>query len=331
MFGLISLSITAIRVALTIFSIGARRLALITGLITGLIGIWFAAVVWSAAVVWFAAVARFSPVLLARVFGRPVTPSLLLLSRLGRLLFRRPRWRRGVDLQHLPGGLRDVWLAGPRVDGNSTVFEPAPLPRAKPLRHKLEHTAERAAPLTAGQHDLRLHRAALHPRLNTNTGKTKVGIECPHPHRHGRPWRHAGRRFFRLLDRDLGGQVGLHLDPVFDLLRLHLLPPSQRRAAGLKEEPVRRMLGRGPFGIHLHDERTGRPRQIARIHLELQVAASIALKIDPRRFERLVALGADHDPRALDGPQVALPGHRLALALHICRKLIPHLPHQERR
>ena len=269
--------------------------------------------------------------MLSRFSGSSIAIPLLLLARSRRRLVGWPRRRGGVDLQHLPGSLCDVRLAGPGVDGDCAVFKLAPLPCAEPLRHKLDRTAECGPPLTARQHDLRLHNATLHPRLDTDTGQPEVRIECPHPHRHRCRWRHAGRRFPRLLDRDLGSEIGLNLDPVLEFLCLHLFPPRERRAAGLKEEPIRRMLGRGPFGIHLHDERTGRPCQIARPHLELQVAAAVTLKIDPCRFERLVALGDDHDTRTLDGPQVALPGHRLALAVHIRGKFIEHLPHQERR
>ena len=226
--------------------------------------------------------------------------------------------------------MRDVRLAGTRVYRHSTVFKFATSPSTESLRHELQHTVESPSPLAAGQHDLRLRRAALHPGLDADTRETEIGVERPHPHRHRRPWRHAGRRLTRLLDRDLRSQVGQHLDPVFEFFHFHLLAAGQRRAAGLEEQPVGSMFGCRPVGIHLQHERPCRPRQIARPHLELQVAAAVASEIDPGRLERLVALGNDHDACALDRPQVTLPGHRLALATHIGRKLIAHLAHEQR-
>ena len=256
---------------------------------------------------------------------------LLLLTRPRRRLFRLPRRRGGIDLQQLPGRMRDVRLVGPRIHGHATVFERAASTRPEPLRHQLQAAVERATSLTAGQHDLRLCRTTLHPGLDADAGQAEVGIERPHPHRHRRPRWHAGRRFQRLLDRDLGGQICLHVDPVFELLRLHLLPAGKRRAAGLEQQTVGGVLSCRAVGIHLQHERAGRPRQIARPHLELEVAAAVAVKIDPGRLERLVAFGDDHDTRALDAPEVALPRHRLALAPHVGRKLVPHLPHHQRR
>ena len=246
-----------------------------------------------------------------------------------RRLFRLPRRRGGIDLQQLPWRTGHIRLVGPRVHRHPPVFKRGASPRTEPLRYDLEHTIERCPPLAPRQHDLGLRRTALHPGLDADTSQTKIGIERPHPQCHGRPGRHAGRRFLWLLDGDLRGQIGQHLDPVFEFFRLHLLPAGQRRATRLKHQPVRRMLGCRAFGIHLQHERAACPCQIARPHLEFQVAAAITPEVDPRRLQRLVALGDDHDTRALDGPQVALPRHRLPLSLHVCRKLIPHLPDQK--
>ena len=163
---------------------------------------------------------------------------LLLLARPRRHLLGLPRRRRGIDLQQLPRRMRHVRLAGPRIDGHATVFERASSPRPEPLWHELQAAVKRATPLTARQHDLRLCRPTLHPGLKADAGQTKVGVERPHPHRHRCPRRHAGRRFQRLLDRDLGGQVCLHLNPVFELLGLHLPSTGERRAARLEDQSV---------------------------------------------------------------------------------------------
>ena len=117
---------------------------------------------------------------------------------------------------------------------------------------------------------------------------------------------------------------------MFEFLLDDLLPTC-RPAAGLKHQPVGGMLRGGPIGVHGEHERTAGPRQVARADLEPQVALAVAVKIDPGRLERLVALGDERHPGPFDGPQIPLPLHRLPLAVRVGGILVPHLADQERR
>ena len=280
-------------------------------------------------------VAGCSSLIRRRLCGLLSTASVAILrfpfARTRRHLFRRPRRCRGIDLQQFPGGVRHVRLIGPRVHGHAPILERAPRPRPETLRHQLHRALERGPALAAGQHDLRLCRTALDPCLDADSGEAEIRIDRPHPHGHGCPRRHPSRRFLRLLDRDFRRQIGLHLDPMFEFLRLHLLLSDERRAARLEEQPIGAVLRGRPLRVHLQHERATRPGQVTRPDLELEIAVSIASEIDPCRLERLVALGDDHDTRALDRPEITLPRHRLALAARVGRKLVPHLAHEKRR
>ena len=254
----------------------------------------------------------------------------ILLSRPRRRLLRRQRSRGGIDLQHPPGRPHSVRGIRASVDGNSPVFKLASRVGADLFRHKLQQAIECPFPAAARQHPLRLRRCPRHTGLDTDTREPKIRIQRPHANSYRRTRRHPHRRFSRLLDRDLGSQIGHHLDAVLDLLELHLLSASQRHSPRLKEQPIRDMLRGSAVGIHLHHKRSARPRQIARPHLQFQIAAAVAIEIDPGRLKWLVTLSNEHDPRPFDRPQVALPGHFLVLPLHVGRKLIPHLADKQR-
>ena len=255
----------------------------------------------------------------------------LLTTRLRRRFLGHPRRRAGVDLQRLPGRIGNIRRLRPRVDGHGPVFEHAARFRPQPLRHEPQGSLENAGPLLGEQCDLGLERSALQPSFDADACQCEVGIECPHPNGDGRRRWHPGRRFPRLLDRHLGSKIRDHLDPMLHRLDDLRFTARRRRRPRPKEQAIDRVFGAGTVGIHLQRKRPRHPRQVVRLLREFQVMIAVAVKIQPRILEGLVALGDDGHLRALEGADVSLPLDNFALLPRIRWKVVPHLANEQRR
>ena len=311
----------------------ARLLAFFAAtLVRAILPLWVAGLVVAIAT---AVVARVSPLvslLVATVGG--VAPLLLVLLRVvGKVRLLLIGARRGlrVDFQFLPLRHRDVGLRCPVVGGDCPVLDHPPGLGAWdsigldpsgslewPLLDALQNRNRRCGP------------AAIEPGLDDDLRKAVIGIERPDPHRHRRVARHRQRRLRRRLDRDLGGQIGDHLDAVLHRLGHHRFAPPLRRAAGLENETVGGVFRRGVVAVHAEWEGDSRTGEVTGADFHPQVAMAIAPEIDPRRLDRLVAFRHERDLRLLRGPQITLPGDRVGRLPRVGRIVVAHLTDEER-
>ena len=236
-----------------------------------------------------------------------------------------------VDPQFLPGRHGDVRLLGAVVGGDGAVLQHRPRLGAEiegdepgralegPLLRDLEERHRGHGP------------AAIDAGLDHHARQPVVGVEGPHPDRHGGVARHRERGIGGRFDRHFRGEVGDDLDAVLhrlgdDCFRLSLVRPP-----GLEEETIGRMLRRRSVGIHPQLEGHRSPRQIARPDLHLQIALTVTGKINPSRVDRLVAFGDERYLRLFGRLQIPLPGDRLRSPGDVGGEVVAGLAHQERR
>ncbi len=260
----------------------------------------------------------------------PIAP--LVASLAGRITLRLPNGRcAGVDPQRLPFGVRHVGRLRSIVHRERPVFDDPARTRAELLEVDPADAAERSLVIAPEDDRLGRGRVPLHAGLDADPGQAEVGIRRPHTNRHRCTGRHLQHRLLGSLDRHLGSEVGLHVDAMLHLFRNHLLPMGRSRAAGLKQQPVARMLGSVAVAVESEHESSGRPRQVAGADPHADVPLALAIEIDPGRLQRLVALCFQRDLRALDAPQIALPGHRLVGEPRVVGIVVGHLADEQRR
>ncbi len=260
-----------------------------------------------------------------------ITGSLALIAgRPRRRILGLPRGGRGVDLERLPAGVRNVWRLRPRVDCHGAVLEHAPRPRPEPLGNDPRAPLEEARLLLGKQRDARLDRAAAQTRLDADAGQREIGVEGPHANRDWCAGRHPCRRLPRLLDRHLRREIRDHLDPMLHRLDDLGLPGRPRRGPRPKHEPIEGVRRARAFGIHLQRKRLRHPRQVVRLLVEREIVVTVAVEVDPSRVEWLVTFGDDGHLRSLHGADVSLPLDGLRLPAGVGRIVVANLPHEQR-
>ena len=172
-----------------------------------------------------------------------------------RLAGRRPF----VDDQRLPRRASLVGPLRPGVDGHAAILERRS--RLSPTLpwHEQRPTLEEPTLLLCQEDDLLPRRTVLEPHLQPHSGEAEVGVDRPHPNLHRRVGRHPQGRLCRLLERNLRGHVGQHLDPMLQVFR-DQLPRSTGRLTGFEEQPIRSLLS---GCIEPQVERHRGPRRIA--------------------------------------------------------------------
>ena len=108
----------------------------------------------------------------------------------------------------------------------------------------------------------------------------------------------------------------------------HSLPSRVGRGPRLEQQSIRGVLRLHTVGIEVQVKRLRHPGKICSRLGEPQVAGAVAIEVDPGVFERLITLRHDRHLRALDGADVALPGHCLGWPARVGRKCVANLAHE---
>ena len=111
----------------------------------------------------------------------------------------------------------------------------------------------------------------------------------------------------------------------------HSLPARVGRGPRLKQQSIRGVLRLHTVGIEVQVKRLRHPGKIRSRLGEPQVAGAVAIEVDPGVFERLITLRHDRHLRALDGADIALPGHGLGRPACVGRECVADLAHEQRR
>ena len=235
----------------------------------------------------------------------------------------------GVDTQRLPFRCRDVRLVRPRVRRHGPILDHGAGRRPHVGRHQPRGAPERSGTRLGEQRDRRPSTRGWHTHFHVHPREAEVGVERPHPDRHGCVGRYDHDGLGRLLDRDLGREIGKHLDAMLEGLRDRVGSRGTRHP-GHEHESIRLPPGPLALGVEPQSERAGRTGRVLAADGEFDVVRAVAVEVDPGGIERPVALGDDRHLRALHRAQIALPFNRVGGASRVGGILVPHLPHEQR-